>query len=150
MDRVANELEIEVVDLSKAVISAYDYEHRNRADDFEPLMDKVLCHENIIFASPVYWYAVAPPMKTFLDRISDYLDLPDLLEHGRRLRQKTGYFVCTSNDADVCAPFKDAFVESFNYLGIEFGGYVHANCSDGYKAEEYEQAIDVFINSVRA
>ena len=35
MDRIASELGIEVVDLATKRMSAYDYEHRNRNDDFE-------------------------------------------------------------------------------------------------------------------
>jgi hypothetical protein len=49
-------------------------------------MRRVLAHDRIIFASPIYWYAAAPAMKIFLDRISDFLDLPELLPEGRRLR----------------------------------------------------------------
>ena len=148
MDRIAGELQIEVVDLSEKAISAYDYEHRNRADDFEPLMDQVLGYEKIIFASPVYWDAVAPPMKKFLDRISDLLDLPDLLEQGRRLRGKTGYVVCTSVYDDASAPFVEAFQGTFKYLGMEYGGCMHANCSDGYKAQEYEDDVGAFIENI--
>ncbi len=96
MDRIADELQIEVVDLTQKSISPFDYEHKNRSDDFEPLMDCVLGFDQIIFSSPVYWYAVAPPMKIFIDRISDLLELPDLLNQGRRLRGKTAYIVCTS------------------------------------------------------
>ena len=36
MDRIAVELDIEVVDLATKNMSAYDYEHGNRGDDFEP------------------------------------------------------------------------------------------------------------------
>ena len=86
IDRIAAELDMEVVDLGSKRLSAYDYEHRNRDDDFEPLMKRVLGFEQIIFASPVYWYAASPTMKVFLDRISDFLELPDLLSDGRRLR----------------------------------------------------------------
>jgi multimeric flavodoxin WrbA len=96
MDRIAAELGIEVVDLASTRISGYDYEHRNRDDDFEPLMERILGFDQLILASPVYWYSVAPAMKVFLDRISDYLDLPDLLSKGRRLRGKSAYIVCTS------------------------------------------------------
>ncbi len=96
MDRIAAEAGIEVVDLGTRNISPYDYEHRNRGDDFEPLMMRALEHDAIVFASPVYWYTVSPQLKVFLDRISDLLDLDDLLDHGRRLRGKTGYVVCTS------------------------------------------------------
>ena len=107
MDRIAKELDIEVVDLGNARMSAYDYEHRNRDDDFEPLMKRVLDFDHIIFASPVYWYSVSPPMKVFLDRISDFLDLPDLLDHGRRLRGKQAYIVYTSVDDEVSKAFLD-------------------------------------------
>src|SRR5437762_5956558 len=86
MDRVALELNIEVIDLAGQRIAHYDYEHRNRSDDFEPVMRRVLAHDQIIFATPVYWYAVTPAMKVFMDRLSDYLELPDLLPEGRRLR----------------------------------------------------------------
>ena len=76
IDRIAGELAIEVIDLSRQRMSGYDYEHRNRGDDFEPLMRRVLDYDQILFATPVYWYSVCPPMKVFLDRISDFLDLP--------------------------------------------------------------------------
>ena len=38
MDRIAKDLQIEVIDLAARVISPYDYEHNNRHDDFEPRM----------------------------------------------------------------------------------------------------------------
>jgi hypothetical protein len=47
MDRIAAGLGIEVVDLATKRISAYDYEHRNRNDDFEPLMTRVLEFDRI-------------------------------------------------------------------------------------------------------
>jgi multimeric flavodoxin WrbA len=149
MDTVAQRLGIEVVDLSAKDISAYDYEHRNRSDDFEPLMDRVLDHEQVIFASPVYWYAVSPPMKIFLDRISDLLDLPDLLDKGRRLRKKRAFVVCTSIYDEVPEPFIAAFRDTFNYLGMRYGACLHANCRDGYQGEHYEKAIAAFVKRVR-
>ena len=150
MDRIAGELQIEVVDLTEKAISAFDYEHRNRNDDFESLMDYVLGFEQIMFASPVYWYAASPPMKIFIDRISDLLDLPDLMEQGRRLRGKTAYVVCTSVYDEVPAPFLGAFQETFSYLGMQYGGCVHANCDDGYIPSKYEDDVEIFINRVRA
>src|SRR5262245_2159764 len=95
IDRIASEMEIEVVDLSSLRIASYDYDHRHRNDDFEPLMDRVLAHDQVIFATPIYWYAASPAMKVFVDRISDFLELPDLLPRGRRLRGKNAFVVCT-------------------------------------------------------
>ncbi len=132
IDRVALELNIEVVDLASQRMSPYDYDHLNRNDDFEPLMKRVLAHDQIIFATPIYWYAVSPAMKIFLDRISDLLELPDLLSEGRRLRGKKAYVVCTSISNEPSVTFIDAFRETFDYLGMHFGGVVHVNCQNGY------------------
>jgi multimeric flavodoxin WrbA len=88
----------------------------------------VLAHDQIIFATPIYGYAVSPAMKIFLDRISDLLELPDLLSEGRRLRGKNAYVVCTSIGDVPSVEFMGAFLETFNYLGMHFGGVAHVNC----------------------
>jgi multimeric flavodoxin WrbA len=144
LDHLVANVGIDVVDLAQLKISPYDYGHQNRGDDFEPLMNRVLRFDKIIVASPVYWYAVSPPVKVFLDRISDFLDIPELLEDGRRLRGKTGYIVCTSIYAAAPAPFVGALTETFAYLGIRHGGTLHANCSDGYSRSMYEPALSAF------
>jgi len=149
MDRIAGELGIEVVDLAKKSISPFDYEHENRGDDFEPLIADVLGFEQIIFASPVYWYAVSAPMKVFIDRLSDLLDVPELLDQGRRLRGKKGHVVCTSISEEVDPPFFEAFKDTFEYLGMEFGAFIHANCEDGYEPSKYEDDVRRFIEHVR-
>jgi len=88
LDSVVGGGSVDIINLSALDISEYDYDHKNINDDFLPLIKKVLTYDKIIFASPVYWYSVTPTMKTFLDRISDLLDLPDLLDLGRQLRGK--------------------------------------------------------------
>ena len=150
MDRIARELDIDVVDLANTRMSAYDYEHRNRSDDFEPLMRRVLEFDQIIFASPVYWYSVSPPMKVFLDRISDFLELPDLVSEGRRLRSKQAYVVCTSIYEDVPKSFLGAFIDTFEYLGMHFGGVAHVNCRDGYVSAKHDADATAFAQRVRS
>lgn len=149
MDRLASELNIEVVDLVRQRISAYDYDHGNRDDDFEPLMKRVLAHDQIIFASPIYWYGVSPAMKVFLDRISDFLELPDLLAEGRRLRGKNAYVICTSVDDEPSPEFTGAFFATFNYLGMRFGGVAHVNCHDGFIPGEHDPIAVAFATRVR-
>jgi putative NADPH-quinone reductase len=132
IDRIALELSIDVVDLASLRMSSFDYDHLNRSDDFEPLMKRLLPYDQIIFATPIYWYAVSATMKVFLDRISDFLDLPDLLSEGRRLRGKNAYIACTSICDEPSIEFIGAFRETFNYLGMHFGDVVHLNCTGGY------------------
>ena len=149
MDRIAAELGIEIVDLASMRMSPYDYEHRNRDDDFEPLMKRILEFDQVIFASPVYWYAVSPPMKIFLDRICDFLDLPDLLGEGRRLRGKTAYVVCTSVYEQAPQSFIGSLTDTFEYLGMRFGGIAHANCRDGYASGKHDVGAREFARLVR-
>lgn len=150
IDRIALELNIEVVNLNNLRISSFDYEHLNRNDDFEPLMRRVLEHDQIIFATPIYWYAASPAMKIFLDRISDLLELPDLLPEGRRLRGKNAYVVCTSICDEPSAAFMDAFRETFDYLGMRLGGVAHVNCQDGYQPDAHDPEALKFAALVRA
>jgi multimeric flavodoxin WrbA len=148
MDRIAGELGIEVVDLAALRMAPYDYEHRHRDDDFEPLFRRVLGFQHLIFASPVYCYAVAPPMKVFFDRIVDFLDLPELQDQARRLRGMTGHVVCTSIYDEAPASFVGAFRDNFEYYGMRFGRLVNANCSDGYDPARHDALAAGFARSV--
>lgn len=150
VDHIAADLRAEIVDLGQLCMSPYDYEHQNRNDDFEPLMKRVLECEHVIIASPVYWYSVSPPVKVFLDRISDYLDIPELLEDGRRLRGKTGYIVCTSIYESAPPSFVDALAATFAYLGMKLGGLVHANCREGYLRATHESEVAAFARLIHA
>ena len=149
MDRIASQLGIDVVDLARVRISPYDYDHRNRNDDFEPLMVRVLSHDQIIFATPIYWYAVSPPMKTFLDRLSDFLELPDLLSRGRQLRGRNAFVVCTSICDQPSSAFVSSFRETFDYLGMHFRGTAHVNCVEGYSPGVHDGEALAFASIVR-
>lgn len=148
MDWIANELAIEVIDLADQSISPYDYEHRNMDDDFLPLMRHVLKHQNIIIASPVYWYSVSAQMKVFIDRTSDFLAVDELKAMGRQLRGKTAYVVCTSISEEVDPPFIAALKDTVEYLGMTFGGYAHADCGQGYRPEQYQEDVDKFVELI--
>ncbi len=150
LDTIAGAAGMEVVDLAGLSIAPYDYEHSNRADDFEPLMQRLLDFDQIVFATPVYWYAPAAPMKLFLDRISDLLDLPELMPWGRRLRDKQAFVVCTSVYAAVPATFEAAFRETFAYLGMHYGGVAHLDCRSGYDSAAAGTAAAALLEKLGA
>ena len=150
MDSIAEQLQIEVIDLAALAISPYDYEHKNRDDDFDPLMQHVLGYDQIILASPVYWYGVSTPMKIFLDRLCDFLDLPELQEQGRKFRRKRGFLVCTSYQKDASPVFVSAMQQTLEYLGMEYGGSVHVSCRNGYREAPGDTDVAAFVASIRA
>ena len=149
IDLIANELNIEVIDLNLKNISPFDYEHKNINDDFLKLMDHVLKHDHIIFASPVYWFAMSAQMKIFIDRMSDFLSVDELKNKGRELRGKVGYVVSTSISEQIDDSFIDSFTNTFDYLGLGFGGFVHANCNNGFNSSDYQDDIVGFIEKLK-
>lgn len=150
MDRINNELDINIIDLSDKNISAYDYQHRNNNDDFISVMSEILTYKKIIFATPIYWYAASAQMKMFLDRTTDLLDLAELKSMGRKLRNKQGYVVCTSANVEADINFLSMFEKTFNYLGMHYEGHIHANCQDGYKHDNYEEDVELFLKMVNS
>ena len=149
MDVIAKELAIEVVDLSDKNISPYDYQHKNNGDDFLSTMSHILKHDNIIFASPVYWYAMSAQMKIFFDRLSDLLSVEELKSMGRQLRGKVGYVVSTSVSDKVDDAYIDSFTNTFSYLGMDFGNVIHANCINGFTSDIYRNDIANFIKKLQ-
>ncbi|MCX6126725.1 MAG: NAD(P)H-dependent oxidoreductase, partial [Proteobacteria bacterium] len=53
---------IDLVDLNQLKISPYSY-HKESDDDFLNLVSRMTDHNTIIFATPVYWYAMSSAMK---------------------------------------------------------------------------------------
>lgn len=149
IDWIASELSIPVIDLAAKNISPFDYEHKNRDDDFLPLINQLLGYSNIIFVSPVYWYAASAQMKIFIDRTSDLLDIDELKDIGRQLREKTAYVVCTSISSEADPSFLNSFKDTFEYLGMNYGGYIHANCEDGYNPQLYQEDINKFLALIK-
>ena len=122
IDWIASELEVEVIDLAEKNITPFDYEHKNIDDDFVPLMQQILEHQSIIFVTPVYWYGPSAQMKIFIDRTSDFLDVEELKDMGRRLREKIAYIVCTSISSDADISFLKSYKDTFCYLGMKYCG----------------------------
>jgi multimeric flavodoxin WrbA len=146
---ISNELGTHVIDLSEKNISPYDYEHKNLNDDFIPVINEILQYENIIFATPIYWYAASAQMKVFIDRTTDLLDLEELKDIGRQLRTKTSYIACTSASNEADSAFLTTSKNTFTYLGMDYGGHIHANCAQGFMADEYKNDVAKFIQQVK-
>jgi len=149
IDLIAKEVNIEIIDLSLKDITPFDYEHKNINDDFLPLMNHLLQHDNIIFVSPVYWFSMSAQMKTFIDRMSDFLSVEELKDKGRELRGKTGYVVSTSISNIIDDSFIDSFTNTFSYLGLEYGGSVHVNCENGFNSDTCQNKIFDFVKNLK-
>jgi multimeric flavodoxin WrbA len=125
VDAVIAQSNADFIDLNEYNFTAYDYEHRNREDDFIEIAKKMIGYEQIIFATPVYWYSMSAQLKTFFDRMSDLIRIRKSL--GRQLRGgKTMYSIaCSSNEVEY-EGFTMPFKKTAQYLGMSYGGHLHS------------------------
>jgi NAD(P)H-dependent FMN reductase len=105
-------------------IAPYRYDHAHPAtDQFTEIIERLLTHDHLILASPVYWYSMSGGMKNFLDRFSDLLQIHK--ERGRQLRgKKLGVLSCSAEPI-VNAGFYEPFRLTAAYLGMTYAAPYH-------------------------
>jgi multimeric flavodoxin WrbA len=117
LNALFEEYRLPLIDLKDKNISFFDYESKNRNDDFIPLVEELVKYKTIISSSPTYWYSMCAQMKTFFDRISDlYSFRKDLLES---LKGKN-VFVVTSFGSTKPTCFEDPFKLTATYLQMNY------------------------------
>ena len=123
---ISKKNDIDVIDLNNYAISYYDYESKNRDDDFIPLIKNIIeKYDTLIFVTPVYWYNMSGIMKVFFDRFSDLIRIEK--ETGKKLRGKNMYVISNSHDKDLECNFYLPFQKSAAYLGMNYIGNQHFN-----------------------
>lgn len=133
------------IDLKTKHISPFDYDFKNQEDDFLPLMKEIVSnYDIIIFATPVYWYAMSGIMKTFFDRITDCIKLEK--EIGRKLKGKGMAMISTGSSPELKEGFTMPFIESANYLGVQYIGHVHTWVEDEKIPEALKVELHKFIS----
>ncbi|TAH36086.1 MAG: NADPH-dependent oxidoreductase [Alphaproteobacteria bacterium] len=115
--------EFELVDLLNYNFTFYDYEYRNRKDDFQAIVPKMLGAEKIIFATPVYWYAMSAPLKIFIDRFSDLVRVEK--NQGRQLEGKKTFLISSGTDDNLPQGFEIPFQRTSEYLDMDYQGAVY-------------------------
>jgi len=138
----------EVVDLNQKDIGHFDYDFKNKEDDFNFLFKGIVQnYQTIIFATPVYWYTMSGIMKTFLDRISDFLYHEK--NFGRMLRGKNMALLSCSNDDDCPAEFNLPFSRSATYLGMNYLGDIHTWVENKEIPVEVKEKINAFALKIK-
>ncbi|WP_430411606.1 flavodoxin family protein [Kordia sp.] len=137
-----------IIDLKQKNISEFDYEFKNRNDDFHPLIKEIVdTYDIIIFATPVYWYSMSGIMKTFFDRISDCLKIEK--ETGRKLRGLEMAVVSCGSDKKLKNGFHMPFIETAKYLGMNYVSDVHCWIEDNDIPISVKNDLNEFVKSIQ-
>ena len=134
----------DIIHLNDYNFSYYDYHHENRNDDYLGLMKLIIeKYDTLIFATPVYWYAMSGIMKVFFDRITDLLEIEKDL--GRKLRGKNMAAISCSIGNNLGDSFLLPFSETAKYLRMNYVGHVHT-----IAGEQNETKLEEFIHKIEA
>ncbi|WP_350287371.1 NAD(P)H-dependent oxidoreductase [uncultured Croceitalea sp.] len=140
---IRKEPEWDLIDLKNYQIGQFDYDFKNRYDDFFPLIRKITDYDLILFLTPVYWYSMSGLMKTFFDRITDCLKIEK--ETGRRLRGKCMTVISCGSEKKTTDGFFVPFELSAQYLGMEYWGDLHTWIEKDKPDEEVIDSVQRFI-----
>jgi len=146
IDAAAHLLSADVFDVSDYHISFYDYEHKNRDDDFLPLVKKLLEYDCWIFASPVYWYTMSAQLKVFFDRMTDVIDLePEL---AKRLAGHKAALIASGAEESCPLCYEDVFIHTFNYLEMSYQGCFYLDSSKGVDVASLADKLGPFVQTL--
>jgi multimeric flavodoxin WrbA len=144
LDKLRESINFDIVDLNDYNISYYDYEHKNRNDDYLPLMEKLITnYDTFIMATPVYWYAMSGIMKVFFDRVTNLLDMEKNL--GRKLRGKSMTALSCSVGENLKRTLLVAFLRNCYLSRHE----IHRWCASIKRCRRYRKTKTIVSNNKR-
>ncbi|MDA7027530.1 flavodoxin family protein [Bacillus sp. CLL-7-23] len=96
------------------------------ADDYDSIIERILPHDTLIFATPIYWYGMSGTLKIFIDRWSQTMRDQHYPDFKARLATKQAYVVAVGGDHPRIKglPLIQQFAYIFSFVGISFRGYV--------------------------
>jgi len=115
-------------DFNDYKIGPYDYAFANAEDDFLPLAFQMTGARAIVFASPVYWYAMSAQMKLFFDRLTDLTETHKAW--GKSLAGKTMFVIASGGSAEPDPSFEPPFSGTAGYFDMHYGGMLYAQAGN--------------------
>lgn len=109
----------EVIHLCRLDLRPYSYAGWP-SDEFRSVVERMLAHHHIVFATPVYWYAMSGLMKTLFDRFTDLLDDPGSRTLGRSLSGKHVWLLVTGTDDQLPPGFTEPFSRTAAYFDMQW------------------------------
>jgi multimeric flavodoxin WrbA len=106
------------IDLRELDIRQYEYDRAMERDDFGTVAEAMIAHEQIVFATPVYWYAMSGRMKVLFDRFTDLVGVRKDL--GRQLKGRRVILLACGSEPRLPDGFEVPFRETAVYLGMVY------------------------------
>jgi multimeric flavodoxin WrbA len=121
--------ETDTLDLLDYRIYPYSYTGAYPADDqFEEVVQVMLCHKALVFATPVYWYTMSSLMKTLFDRLTDIVTIHK--QAGRQMAGKETYLIAAGSEQVLPDGFEAPFKLTSKYFKMNYKGSYYCKTKD--------------------
>ena len=148
IEKVFSNTEYKVIDLLDFTVLPYDYSHQySEKDEFFKIIEELMQHETIVFATPVYWYSMSGLMKTFFDRLTDLVTIKKT--SGRDLKDKSTFLVAVGTDKELPVGFDKPFELTSWYLHMLYLGHIYFSTKHQLPVQMMEYIIELFIQKVK-
>lgn len=137
-----------LVSLSELDIAPFAYGSTRQPDDFMAVIDAMLAADDIVFATPIYWYAMSGRMKALFDRFTDLLHDAGLRERARAFAGRRTWLLAVGTDPALPPGFAEPFVRTSRYLGMNWSGAAYFNTRGDDWVVNAMPALDLFVARV--
>lgn len=87
--------------------------------DMKRLLDETMAATDLVFVSPVYWFSVPSPLKTYLDHWSAWLRVPGV-DFKERMAGKRLWVIATAGSREKAQPMFDSYRMCAEFLGMQW------------------------------
>jgi multimeric flavodoxin WrbA len=148
LDKVFAKLDHKQIDLLDFHISSFDYSNNYPdTDGFLRIVDEILQHKVIVFATPVYWYAMSGLMKTFFDRLTDLVTIKK--KAARALKGKSIFLLTVGVDQELPNGFEIPFKLTSAYLDMAYQDCIYYSKNFPKTEKELQKTIDSFTAKMK-
>lgn len=137
------------INLLDYCILPYNYEEKYpMEDEFSEIVNEILDHEIIVFATPVYWYAMSGTMKVFFDRLSDLISSKKQI--GKQLKGRAVLVMAVGSDKELPEGFEVPFKLTSEYLDMNYKGCVYSSTKHPLEESEKQLSRQRFIERMNS
>lgn len=142
VDILMEDMNGESIDVAGSGMTPYDYNAKNAQDEFYRISLKMIEADIIVFATPVYWYAMSAQMKIFFDRLSDLITIRK--RDGRALAGKKTFLIANGTDTALPDGFEVPFMRTSDYFNMEYGGacYVYTGKNEDLSLKSWDGLLE--------
>lgn len=161
-ERAVKGLEINTINLTDYIIKPVEDERHSSEgflevkDDYREVINRVMQHDILVFATPIYWFSMTGTMKHFIDRWSQTMREPEYHNFRERMALKKAFVIVVGGDSPRIKglPLLQQFKHIFDFVYLPFEDYIigHANkpgeIENDYQALLSADQLNIKLNNL--